>query len=323
MSVEKKNRWLVLVHGGAGAMRSMGPKKEADYRRGLADAVLAGADCLRNGGQAIESAVAAVRSMELSGAFNAGHGSCLTADGLVEADAAVMNGADLSYGAVAAVPRLGNAVVLAETIRSKSPHCLFAGHRALQSIDALNGPEPEFIDPSPGRLRNYRQHLERIGQMDIKMDDLSQLGGTHNEGDTVGAVVLDHAGGLAAAVSTGGIWLKQPGRVGDSPIAGAGLWAENGLMACAATGTGEYIMRAALAADLRARVQQGASMEQAGKAAMAALRTRFGAGRAGLIGVDLNGRITTAFDTAGMGRAWLRAGDTTPVVRVWPEDDDA
>ncbi|MBV71145.1 MAG: hypothetical protein CMH52_07310 [Myxococcales bacterium] len=320
MGLETKKRWVVLVHGGAGAMRSMGPEKEAQYRKGLADAVCAGADCLLRGGQAMKSALAAVRSMELSGAFNAGHGSCLTADGLIEADAAVMDGADLSYGAVAAVPRLGNAVMLAEAIRTQSPHCLFAGQRALQSVETLNGAAPELIDPSPSRLKNYRQHLERVGETTIQTDDLSRLGGTHNEGDTVGAVVLDESGGLAAAVSTGGIWLKQPGRVGDSPIAGAGLWAENDVMACAATGTGEYIMRCALAADLRSRVQHGMPIDKAGTAAIDDLHRRFGPGRAGLIGVDADGVITTAFDTAGMGRAWIRAGQSEPVVRIWPEE---
>ena len=150
---------------------------------------------------------------------------------------------------------------------------------------------------------------------------LTRLGGTHDDGDTVGAVVLDAQGHLAAAVSTGGLWLKSAGRVGDSPVAGAGLWAEDEVVACSATGTGEFIMRTALCADVRARVLGGATADEACRGALRALEQRFGWGRAGLIAVDGRGRISAPFATAGMGRGWMRAGDSGPTIRVWPEDD--
>ena len=146
------------------------------------------------------------------------------------------------------------------------------------------------------------------------------MGGTHDEGDTVGAAVLDVHGGLAAAVSTGGIWMKTPGRVGDSPIAGAGLWAEDGVVACSATGTGEFIMRVALCSEIRARCAQGMSAERAGREALAHLESLFGADRAGLIAVDEHGHISTAFHTAGMGRAWMRMGDQQPCTGLARED---
>jgi beta-aspartyl-peptidase (threonine type) len=300
----------------------MGADKEASYRLGLKAATLAAAEVLKGGGHALESAIAAVRHMELSGAFNAGLGSCLTEAGIIETDAAVMDGADLSYGAVAAVPELGNAVEVAEGIRKHSAHCLFAGPSALKLAHSLPGVTPTLVEPSPSRLRAWQAHVDALKGQEIVADTLGALGGTHDEGDTVGAVVLDGQGHLAAAGSTGGIWLKKSGRVGDSPIAGAGLWAEDGLMACAATGTGEFIMRAALSADIRARCQSGQGMPEAGQAALNALRARFGPGRAGLIGVDSEGRISTAFDTAGMGRATMRASEAEPTVLVWPEEDE-
>ncbi len=313
--------WVIVIHGGAGAMRTMGADKEAAYRAGLRTATLRGAACLGRGGRAVDAAVEAVAAMEESGDFNAGHGSCLTTAGEVEVDAAVMNGADLGYGAVAAVPGLGNAVRLADAVRTESAHCLFAGPSALAWAEANSLFKPDIAEPSPARIRRW-ERLTAAGDGGFqKADDLIAMGGTHDEGDTVGAAVLDAYGGLAAAVSTGGIWMKTPGRVGDSPIAGAGLWAEDGLVACSATGTGEFIMRVALCSEIRARCAQGMSAEQAGAEALKYLENRFGSDRAGLVAVDSNGRISTAFHTAGMGRAWMRMGDTNPTVRVWPEED--
>ena len=319
-AMDSSMSWTIVVHGGAGAMRSMGAEKEAEYRSGLADSVRAGVSVLKAGGHAMAAAIEAVSSMERSGAFNAGRGSCLNLDGDIEADAAVMCGDDLSYGAIAAVPGCSNGIHLAEAIRTQSVHCLFAGPAALRLATSLDGYDLESAEPTAARKAAFAKLRRRDSEVQ-STEDLTDLGGTHDEGDTVGAVVLDGQGRLASAVSTGGIWLKVPGRVGDSPLAGAGLWAENGVVACAATGTGEFIMRANLAGDVRARCQLGLSADEAGHAAIDALRSKFGPGRAGLIAVDSTGSISTAFDTAGMGRAWMSAMDDSPTVRVWPEDD--
>jgi beta-aspartyl-peptidase (threonine type) len=302
-------------------MRSMGADKEQAYRQAMAEAIEAGAAHLASGGSAIEAAVQAVAVMEASGALNAGLGSCLSFDGIVEADAAVMDGAELDYGAVATVPRLGNAVALAEQVRRHSAHCMLAGEGALRTAAMWPEFTPVLVPDDPVRRARWAElKAARASQVETT-DALTQLGGTHDDGDTVGAVALDARGGLAAAVSTGGLWLKRPGRVGDSPLAGAGLWAEDGVVACCATGTGEFIMRTALCADVRARVQAGADVDTACRDALRALEARFGWGRAGLIGVDSEGRISAPFATTGMGRGWMRAGDTAPTVRVWPEDD--
>lgn len=319
----KSDEWVIVVHGGAGAMRSMGPEKENAYREGMAGAVKAGALHLEAGGDAVEAAVLAVAHMEASGAFNAGMGSCLNFEGVMEADAAVMNGADLGYGAVAAVPDLGNAVSLADMVRRRSAHCMLAGEGALRT--AAKWPEfvPQSLPEAPERRARWaKMKAETTPDFD-SAEALTQMGGTHDDGDTVGAVALDLRGGLATAVSTGGLWLKSPGRVGDSPLAGSGLWAEDGVVACCATGTGEFIMRTALCADVRARVLAGADVDTACREALRALETRFGWGRAGLIAVDGTGRISTPFATAGMGRGWMRTGDLAPMVQVWPEDDPA
>ena len=320
MNRQDKTGWVLVVHGGAGAMRTMSAEKEALYRSGLADAVSDGADILRNGGRAVEAAVVAVRSMEASGHFNAGHGSCLTTAGDVEVDAAVMNGADLGYGAVAAVPGWAMPfALLTQCVRSRLIACLPGRAR---SVGLSSAPTQRSNISSPAtRLARWRSLKANANAKVFGADDLLKMGGTHDEGDTVGAVALDIHGGLASAVSTGGIWMKTPGRVGDSPIAGAGLWAEDGVVACSATGTGEFIMRVALCADVRARCVLGVSAEVAGQAAIDALEKRFGGDRAGLIAIDAQGRISTAFHTTGMGRAWLRQGETVPTVRVWPEED--
>jgi beta-aspartyl-peptidase (threonine type) len=301
-------------------MRAMGPDKERAYRAGLSRATTRGALCLAEGGAALDAATAAVAEMEASGDFNAGLGSCLNLEGHVEADAAVMRGRDLDYGAVAAVPHLGNAVEMADAVRRHSPHCMLAGPAALRAVQGWSDFQLRRVTPSSQRRARWTEMKAEMPPESTTTDTLTQLGGTHDDGDTVGAVVLDGAGHLAAAVSTGGLWLKAPGRVGDSPIAGSGLWAEDGVVACSATGTGEFIMRTGLCADVRARVQSGDDALTACREALAALATRFGLGRAGLIAVDAQGRIAAPFDTAGMGRGWMRAGDTAPTVRIWPEE---
>jgi beta-aspartyl-peptidase (threonine type) len=313
--------WTIVIHGGAGAMRSMGAQKEAEYREGLRVSVLAGASVLRDGGSALSAAMAAVRSMEAGGAFNAGHGSCLNLDGVIEVDAAVMDGHDLSMGAIAAAPGIANGVMVADAIRQNSPHCLFAGESVHRLAEKWADLHIEKAIPSEDRLARWKKQCASYREDELDAQALTQYGGTHDEGDTVGAVVVDSHGGLAAAVSTGGIWLKVPGRVGDSPLPGSGFWAENELVACCATGTGEFIMRAGLCADIRARCQAGDGVKTAVRDALTSLSERFGHGKAGVIAVGANGEFSAPFDTAGMGRAWMKAQDAEPTVRVWPEED--
>lgn len=313
--------WTIALHGGAGAMRNMTREREQAYRQGMQTAIEAGAKSLMCGEDATRAVVIAVRSMEASGSFNAGRGSCLSADGQVEVDAAVMCGTDLSIGAIAAAPGVANGIELAEAVRVHSPHCILGGAGA-RTFAQEQGLVLEEAIPSPERLRQYRKQLENEGGKGPtrSAEALTRLGGTHDEGDTVGAVAVDTSGGLAVAVSTGGLWLKPVGRVGDSPVPGAGFWAEDGRLASSATGTGEFILRVALCHSARNRCAQGEDLAQAATGALDELSSRFGPGKAGLIAVDPRGNLVFPFHTEGMGRAALWADAERALVAVWPED---
>lgn len=308
----------MLIHGGAGAMRNMGALAETLYREGLVDATTIGADILRGGGTARDAVVAAVRQMEACGAFNAGRGSALSSIGQIEADAAVMDGDTLAVGAVAAVPGLTNAVGIAEDVLTHSPHCLLAGSAVLEWVRGRETKVECFPIPET-RLAQYRQMLRELGEAG-NTDDLVDRGGTHDLGDTVGAIAMDGRGALATAVSTGGIWLKTTGRVGDSPLVGGGLWADSSSGAACATGTGEYIIRSMLVARLSIGMEQGLSAPESARQGLLWLEKRFGTGKAGVIAIDHHGVMTARFDTAGMGRGWMTDEMAEPIVAIWPEE---
>ncbi|MFN3200876.1 MAG: isoaspartyl peptidase/L-asparaginase family protein, partial [Bradymonadia bacterium] len=311
--------WSLVIHGGAGAMKSMGPERERAYREGLHASMHAGQQVLAADGSAVDATIAAVRVMEACGAFNAGHGSCLNQEGHIEADAAVMDGTEGLIGAVAAAPMLANAVEVAELIRTQSPHCLLAGEGAAKFATSQGfTPEPAII--SPHRQEAYEAQLlaQQVTGPPISAEDLTRLGGTHDSGDTVGAVARDAHGRLAVAVSTGGIWLKHPGRVGDSPLPGAGFWAEDGLGAICATGTGEFIIRGMLCQQVINTLARGDTLDFAANDALDRFSARFGRGKAGLIAIDAYGNMIAPFHTEGMGRGRWCDGMDGPEVAVWP-----
>ena len=308
----------LLIHGGAGAMRSMGAQAEALYREGLAQATRSGTLVLVSGGTAREAVVAAVQSMERSGAFNAGRGSALCESGHIEADAGVMDGQTLNTGAVAALPNVTNAVTVAHKLVDGSPHCVLAGAAALKWARAhVNDVE---CNPVPERRKlQWSAMVEEVERAD-GTQALVDMGGTHDLGDTVGAVALDTNGQLATAVSTGGIWLKTDGRVGDSPLIGSGFWADSRAGAACATGTGEFIMRSMLISRIAIEMEQGHSSAKSARGGLDWLKAQFGIGKAGVIAIDVNGVMTTPFDTAGMGRAWMTETMIEPMVAIWPEE---
>lgn len=316
-----ENRWVVAVHGGAGAMRNMASTKETAYRKGLFDATKAAAKCLEHSGSAVEACVEAVVCMEQSLIFNAGRGCCLNADGEIEADAAVMRADDMSIGALTAALGVTNAVTLAEAIRTLSPHSFLAGEGVTRFAKA-HGITVEQLEPAETKLAEYQKLRRREGQgsMPATAEQLERFGGTHDEGDTVGAVALDSTGELAVAVSTGGLWMKHPGRVGDSPLPGSGFWAEPDVGVATATGTGEFIMRSLLSGKVVQKMSQGDSVESAVQSALHEIGTRFGPGKAGLVALSKTGNIAMFFDTQGMGRAIQWAGLESPLVAVWPNE---
>jgi beta-aspartyl-peptidase (threonine type) len=272
---------VIAVHGGCGAIAA---ERHDRLRAGCRAAALAGDAILARGGSALDAVVAAVRALEDDPEFNAGVGSALTRDGAVETDACVMDGAARRVGAVAAVPDLGRAVALARAVLDAGEHVLLAGPAAWRFAAEVGiAPAP------PGSLVVERQR-ERL------------LHGT------VGAVARDRDGRLAAATSTGGISGKRSGRVGDSPIPGAGTWADR---ACAisATGDGEAILRVALGKTIAARIAAGAAARVAVRAALAELRAVTGGG-AGAIAIAATGDPVALQLPRAMPVAWIvRAGD--------------
>ena len=300
-------------------MRSMSPAAEVAYREGLIHALETAGDLLARGGTALDGVTLAVGAMEQSGAFNAGRGSALSFEGQIEADAAVMDGDSLEVGAVAAVPDVTNGVHVARDVMTKSIHCLLAGEAA-KKWAIRNGIDVE-CNPVPRERKAQWARMLKKSDPQSAMERLLSMSGTHDLGDTVGAVARDGEGRLAVAVSTGGIWLKSGGRVGDSPLIGSGFWADSRFGAVCATGTGEFIMRSMLVSRVALAMESGQSVEAATLQGLEHLNAQFGPGKAGLIAIGADGSFCTPFDTAGMGRGWYTHEMMAPEVRVWPEED--
>jgi isoaspartyl peptidase/L-asparaginase-like protein (Ntn-hydrolase superfamily) len=265
---------VIAIHGGAGTIRRTrsGPERAA-----LERALQAGYRILKDGGSSLEAVAAAVVILEDSGLFNAGRGAAPNADGEIELDAGIMDGAKLRAGGVAAVRRIRNPIAAAREVMEHGKHVLLAGAGAERFA--------------------RQQRLSMVSSTYFRRNSRPDHG-------TVGAVALDRAGNLAAATSTGGIAGKLPGRVGDSPIVGAGVYADNATCAVSGTGDGELFLRSVLAFNVAARMlYRGESLARAGGAALAQV-ARLG-GRGGLIAVDRGGRIAMPFNSEGMYRACI------------------
>ena len=306
-------RIVLAVHGGAGTILRSAPAVEAGYRAGLDQACRVGHAILAGGGSAVDAVTAAVRVLEDDPLFNAGRGSVLTADGQVEMDAAVMDGRTGAAGAVAGVTNLRNPVDAARAVMDASGHVLLigTGAEAFARSRGLDTADPAYFITSE-RSEQLRAARAAGGTM-LDHDAASAV--EAGKYGTVGAVALDAAGDLAAATSTGGLTNKLPGRVGDSPIVGAGTYAENATAAVSCTGTGEAFMRAVLAHDVAARVRYvGATL---GEAVEGAIRDGLDArgGRGGVIAVDRSGAVILRFNTAGMYRGVVR-GDGRPKIAI-------
>ena len=268
----------IAIHGGAGVMRR---DKPGDQHRAVLEQALEAALARKT---ALDAVTAALVMLEDSPLFNAGRGSCFNADGEIEMDASIMDGATLRAGAVAAVRRVRNPVLAARAVMEKTRHVLLAGDSAdrFAEREGLKLEAPEYFQ-TEARLKALK----------------AKQTGRHG---TVGAVALDAHGNLAAATSTGGYTGKMPGRVGDSPLIGAGTYADNRACAVSGTGLGEAFMRAAVGHDVCARMLYAkASLAAAARAALRSV-ARLG-GDGGLIAVDRRGNIAMPFNSEGMFRA--------------------
>ena len=289
----------IAIHGGAGTLIKgmMTPELETQYTAALEEALEGGYAILEKGGSALDAVELAVRLLEDSHLFNAGRGSVFTAEGIHEMDAAIMDGSNLKAGAVSLVSGIRNPVSLARDVMDKSNHVFLAGEGAMKFANTLGyeiEPPEFFFDAF-----RYKQWQE------IKDSDQFQLDHSVKKDSkfgTVGAVACDSSGNLAAATSTGGMTNKKWGRVGDSPIIGAGNYANNKTCAVSCTGSGEFFIRAVVAYDVSCLMEfKGWSIE---KAASETIHHRLKQidGDGGLIAVDSEGNIAMPFNTEGMYR---------------------
>lgn len=286
--------YALAIHGGAGPIpaQALTPERDRQFRAALKSALDAGYQVLEARGTSLDAVTTAVRILENDPLFNAGRGAALTRDGAAELDAAVMEGRTQRAGAVASVRHVRNPVDLARRVMEKSRHVLLVGPGAEEF--ALE----EGVELVPN---SYFRTAERVQQLQNEQRGaaVSDLIPSHG---TVGAVALDHSGDLAAATSTGGMTNKRQGRVGDSPIVGAGTYAKNGVCAVSATGHGEYFIRAVAAYHICAAIEyRGLSLEDAAREMLHEILRRLG-GQGGIIGVDSGGHIVMDFSTQGMFR---------------------
>jgi len=284
----------IVVHGGAGFWR----KDLARALAGVRAAATAGAEILRSGESALDAVETAVMTMEDNPLFNAGKGSSLTTAGTVEMDAAIMDGSDLSAGAVTLLRNVKNPIRLARIVMEKTDHVLLAGEKAEELATAFSLP---FANPVTAYRRRLLLKLKkdgldpRAGWIKKNPKLLTEHAGLFGE-DTVGAVAVDKRCNFAAAASTGGPTMKLPGRIGDTPQIGSGLYSDNIAGAATVTGLGEIAIRLALSKTVCTLMENGLAAQAAAIQAVEAASKRLN-GEAGVIAIDRNGRVAAVHNT--------------------------
>lgn len=311
------NKYAIAIHGGAGTIlkSNMTLEKEKAYTEGLKDAIEAGEIILKNGGLALDAVEAAVISLENNPLFNAGKGAVFNNAGKNEMDAAIMNGSDLSAGAITGVTNIKNPVSLAKAVMEQSEHVFLAGLGAMDFAKKV-GAQLEDDAYFYVQLR-YDQFLQAKQSDSILLDHTStNLEGEGKKFGTVGAVAKDIHGNLAAATSTGGMTNKKFGRIGDSPMIGAGTYANNATCAVSCTGHGELFIRSVVAYDVSCLMAyKGLSLQEACEEVVMNKLVKIG-GEGGLIAVDHQGKMTLIFNSEGMYRA-MKSSDSELMVGIY------
>ena len=301
--VEARVEWGMVIHGGAGTISraNMGPEQEREYRATLTEALGAGYRVLRDGGTSLDAVSAAIVILEDSPLFNAGRGAVFTADGVNSLDASIMDGTTLRAGAVAGVTDVKNPIVLARLVMEKSPHVMLSGTGAERFA------REQGIPATPKEWFFTERRWKEL--QEAKAAEAKRA----TEQGTVGAVALDRMGRLAAGTSTGGMTNKKWGRIGDSPVIGAGTYA-NARCGVSGTGWGEDDIRNVVAYDICARVEYaGASIAAAASDVIMTKLPKQEKDTGGVIAMDREGHIATPFNTSGMYRGWV---DQTGAVRI-------
>ena len=302
-SAQSANNFVLVAHSGAGDYSKMTPQTIEARRDGMVTALRAGYAVLARGGSSMDAVEVTIRVMEDSGLYDAGRGAYYTQAGVPEMDASIMDGRTLQAGAVAAVKHIANPIHLARLVMEKTPHVMLVA----------DGAEEFAKSQGIALVSPYYFYTEREWKRFQDAEKKNQAGDGHG---TVGVVALDMAGNLAAGTSTGGTVLKMPGRVGDSPIIGAGTYANNDSCAVSATGTGEYFIRNTVASDICARVRYlHVTLEQAASdVILKELVAQHGDG--GVIALDRAGHVATPFNTTGMMHGVVR-GDGKIELSGW------
>ncbi len=305
------SKYAIAIHGGAGTILKslMTPERESLYRQGLKDAIEAGETILKNNGSSLDAVEAAVRSLENNPLFNAGRGAVFTNDGKNELDASIMRGDTLEAGAVAGVKNVKNPISLARAIMEKSEHVLMCGEGAAQFAKSIG---TEFADDSYFFVQARFDQLQEAKKTDgVFLDHSGEANTEDNKKKfgTVGAVALDVHGTISAATSTGGMTNKKFGRAGDSPIIGAGTYANNNTCAISCTGHGEFFIRSVVAYDISCLIEyKGLSLKEACDEVVHKKLVTIG-GEGGLVAIDAKGNIELPFNSEGMYRASLKQGE--------------
>jgi len=322
-------RWSIVVHGGAGVIErtSMTPELEALYRAAMVHALAAGGAILERGGSALDATEAVIAEMEDDPLFNAGRGAVFTAEGRNELDAAIMDGRTRAAGAVAGVTQTRHPISLARRVMEQSPHVMLvgAGAEAFARAQGLEEAAPSFFFTE----RRWRQLEEFLRRNNLPIpprpagarapEAMNESHPDDHQFGTVGVVAYDTHGDIAAGTSTGGTTGKRWGRVGDTPVIGAGTYAQNGVCGVSATGAGEYFIRVGVARAICARMElDGASAQAAADAVMAEVGAISGDG--GVIVLDGRGRAAYALNVPGMYRARLEAGGA-PEIRIFADEE--
>lgn len=322
---DNSKKFVLVIHGGAGTIlkSQMTPEKEKAYQQGLNDALQKGYDVLSKGGTALDAVEATIEVMEDNPLFNAGKGAVFTHEGKNEMDAAIMDGKTLKAGAVAGVTNIKNPITAARAVMDKSGHVMMAGKGAEQ-FAAQQG--CTIVDPSYFFTEDRWKALQKAKaddslkpfERDTSKSFLKQSENKDYKYGTVGCVALDVYGNLAAGTSTGGITNKKFGRIGDSPIIGAGTYANNSTCSISCTGYGEYFIRLIMAKSVSDQMELAHETLQ--QAADEMIMHKLGdlGGDGGLIAVDKNGNIAMPFNTTGMYRGYITS-DGKKEIKIYKE----
>lgn len=317
--------FAIAIHGGAGTItrENMTAEREAQFQQALETATEAGYAILAAGGDSLDAVIAAVQSMEKDPLFNAGVGAVYTYNGEHELDASIMRGDTRDAGAVAGVKTIESPIQLARDVMERSRHVMLSGEGAAEFARELGYEE---VDNSHFNSdHRYQQLQDALRELRRSRSTGDQIALSENwepafDRGTVGAVALDQQGNLAAATSTGGMTAKQYGRIGDSPVIGAGTWADNASCAVSSTGHGEYFIRYQVAADICSRVAyQGKSIVEAGDTVIHDILLPAG-GTGGVIIVDPAGQVHMPFNTEGMYRA-SRTSSEPLFIGIYKDDN--